>query len=65
VEHVAFGDTDLNEAPSIGRVKLSIPMAELAESGYESRRLRGRWRSVDHTRENPADKGAQVLLEET
>ena len=64
MEHVAFVIPTLNEAPSIGVVIASIPMAELAESGYEAAVYVVDGRSVDHTREIAADKGAQVLLEE-
>jgi glycosyltransferase involved in cell wall biosynthesis len=64
VEHVAFVVPTLNEAPSIGVVIDSIPVAELAENGYEAAVYVVDGRSVDHTREIAADKGAQVLLEE-
>jgi glycosyltransferase involved in cell wall biosynthesis len=63
VEHVAFVIPTLNEAPSIGVVIASIPVAELAEKGYEAAVYVVDGRSVDHTREIAADKGAQVLLE--
>ncbi len=42
----------------------SIPVAELAENGYEAAVYVVDGRSVDHTREIAADKGARVLLEE-
>lgn len=64
MEHVAFVIPTLNEAPSIGVVIECIPVAEMAANGYEAAAYVVDGRSVDHSREIAADKGAQVPLEE-
>ena len=63
MERVAFVIPTLNEASSIGLVIGSIPVAELAESGYETVVYVVDGRSVDHTQEIAVEKGAQVITE--
>jgi dolichol-phosphate hexosyltransferase len=64
VERVAFVIPTLNEAPSIGFVIESIPVAELAKDGYETAVYVIDGRSVDHTREIAVEKGAEVITEQ-
>jgi dolichol-phosphate mannosyltransferase len=64
VERVAFLIPTLNEAPSIGLVIESIPVAELADNGYETAVYVVDGRSVDQTREIAVQKGARVITEE-
>ena len=63
MERVAFLIPTLNEALSIGLVIESIPVAELADNGYETAVYVVDGRSVDHTREIAVQKGAQVITE--
>lgn len=64
MERVAFLIPTLNEAPSIGLVIESVPVAELADNGYETAVYVVDGRSVDQTREIAVQKGAQVISEE-
>jgi len=63
VEQVAFVIPTLNNAPSIGLVLESRPIAELAENGYETAVYVVDGLSVDYTRELAVEKGAQVITE--
>jgi len=60
VDRVAFLIPTLNEAPSIGLVIDSIPVAELADNGYETAVYVVDGRSVDQTREIAVQKGAAI-----
>ena len=60
---VAFLIPTLNEAPSIGLVIESKPVAELAESGYETAAYVVDGRSVDHTRDIAVERDAQGITE--
>jgi len=64
MERVAFVIPTLNEAPSIGLVLESIPIAELADDGYETAVYVVDGRSVDHTLDIAVEKGAQVITEQ-
>ncbi|MGA2885004.1 MAG: glycosyltransferase family 2 protein [Halobacteriota archaeon] len=64
MDRVAFLIPTLNEAPSIGLVIESIPVAELADNGYETAVYVVDGRSADQTREIAVQKGAQVITEE-
>jgi len=63
MERVAFVISTLNEAPSIGLVLESIPVAELADDGYETAVYVIDGQSVDHTLDIALAKGAQVITE--
>jgi dolichol-phosphate mannosyltransferase len=63
VERVAFVIPTLNEAPSIGLVIESIPVAELAQDGYETAVYVVDGRSIDETKDIAVAKGAQIIIE--
>ena len=60
MERGAFFIPTLHEAPSIGLVIDSVPVAELADNGYETAVYVVDGRSVDHTREIAVQKGAAI-----
>lgn len=63
MKRVAFVIPTLNEAPSIGLVIESIPVAELAENAYETAVYVVDGRSLDRTRGIAVQKGAEIIIE--